>query len=73
MIKSKVYIQSKQLESIGNPDVSRIINDFEQGRGVILDRTNIALFSGATQVGPTNCKQVLNHMIQRIEKMKDVN
>jgi predicted oxidoreductase (fatty acid repression mutant protein) len=48
-IKSKVNRELKHFESSYNPDATRIVNDTEQERDIILNQANIALFSGATK------------------------
>jgi hypothetical protein len=58
---SKVYQDLKQLESSFNRNETRIVNDIEQGRHIILNQANIALFSGATQIEPKNYEQARNH------------
>jgi hypothetical protein len=60
-IKNKVYHELKQLESSCNLDSTRIIDDIEQARNIILDQAKIALFSGATQFEPKNFEQAWNH------------
>jgi hypothetical protein len=57
-IKSKVYRQLKQLESSFNPEASKIVKDIEQGRDIILDQANIALFSGNIQAESTTFDQL---------------
>jgi hypothetical protein len=44
-IKNKLYRQLKRLEIRYNPDATEIVNDIEQGRGIILYQSNIGLFS----------------------------
>jgi Reverse transcriptase (RNA-dependent DNA polymerase) len=60
-IKGKVYWQLKRLESSFNPEASKILKDIEQGRDIILDQGNIALFSGNIQDEPTTFDQAWNH------------
>jgi hypothetical protein len=60
-IKSKVYREMKKLESSYNPDITRIVDDVDQGRKIILNQPNIALFRGATQFKPKNFEQAWNH------------
>lgn len=61
IVKSKVYPQLKQLESNFSPDASKIVKDIEQGKDIILDQANIALFSGNIQVEPTTFDQAWNY------------
>ena len=51
--KIKVYCQLKQLESSFNPEASRIIENIEQGREILLDQVNFALLSASpSEVDP---------------------
>ena len=45
-----LFIKFKQLGSSFNPDAIKIVMDIEQGRNIILDQANIALFSENLQV-----------------------
>jgi 2-succinyl-5-enolpyruvyl-6-hydroxy-3-cyclohexene-1-carboxylate synthase len=67
-INSKVYRWLKQLESSYNPDATRIFNDIEKGRNIILDQANIVLFSEARKFESTNFEQSWNHNDARIKK-----
>jgi hypothetical protein len=51
----------KQLKSSYDPETTKIVHDIEQGRDIILDQANIALFSAATKFEPTNFEQAWNH------------
>jgi hypothetical protein len=42
----KIYHQMKRLESSFNPKASKIIDNFEQGREILLDSVNLALICG---------------------------
>ena len=42
----KIYRQMKRLESSFNPEASKIIENFEQGREILLDSVNLALICG---------------------------
>jgi hypothetical protein len=42
----KIYRQMKRLESSFNPEASKIIDNFEQGREILLDSVNVALICG---------------------------
>jgi hypothetical protein len=55
-IKSKINRQLKQLENSFNPEESKIVQDIELGRDIIL-----ALFCGNIQVEPTSFDQAWNH------------
>jgi hypothetical protein len=59
--KRKAYRELKHLESSYNPDVTRIVNDIDQGRDIILNQANIGLFNGATKFEPKNFEQAWNH------------
>ena len=48
------------LESSFNPDATRIIEDIEQGRDILLDQVNIALFSGKIIEEPTSFDEAWN-------------
>ena len=52
----------KQLESSFNPEASRIIENIEQGREILLDQVNFALFSASpSAVEPATFEEALNH------------
>jgi hypothetical protein len=51
----------KRLESSFNPEASRIIESIDQGKEIILNQVNIALFSGDIQVEPTTYHQSWDH------------
>jgi hypothetical protein len=55
-IKSKVYCESKHFRM--QPE---LLNDIEQGRDITPDQANIVLFSGDTQIEPTNFEKAWNH------------
>jgi hypothetical protein len=44
--KKKIYRAMRLLESSFNPEASTVWQNIEQGREILLERTNIALFSG---------------------------
>jgi pyruvate kinase len=67
-IKNKVYRDLKQSENSYNVDATRIFNDIEQGRDVILDHANIALFIAATQFEPTSLNKLGITMMRMIKK-----
>jgi hypothetical protein len=60
-IKTKVYRKLQQSESSYSPDITRTVNDIEQGRNITLDQRYIVLISGDTQVDPTNFEKARNH------------
>jgi hypothetical protein len=60
-VKDKIYHQMKRLESSFNPEASKIIESIDQGRKIILDKANIALFSGGIQLEPTTYYQAWDH------------
>jgi hypothetical protein len=57
----------KQQESSFNPEATKIVKDIEEGRDIILDQANIALFSGNIQVEPTTFDHAWNHADPRTE------
>ena len=60
--KDKVYRQLKQLESSFNPEASRIIENIEQGRDILLDQVNFALSTASpSQIEPTDFDEAWNH------------
>jgi hypothetical protein len=59
-IKTKVYHVLQQLKNSYNPEAIRMNNDIEQGRDIILDKSDLSLFSGARIFEPTNLEQSLN-------------
>ena len=65
--------------SFTNPDASKIVKDIEQGKDIILDQANIALFSGNIQVEPTTFDQAWNYSDpkdqekQRVASKKEFN
>ena len=56
----KVYRRMKQLESSFNPEASKIIEDFEQGRENLLGYANFALFTGKVTEEPTSFEEAWN-------------
>ena len=48
----KIYRQMKRLESSFNPEASKIIDNFEQGRDILLDSVNLALICGNVMKEP---------------------
>jgi hypothetical protein len=49
-----LYLQMKQLENSFNSEASKIMDDLEQGRGILLDQVNLALFGGNIEEEPRN-------------------
>jgi hypothetical protein len=73
----QLYCQMKQLESSFNPEASKIIDDLEQGREILLDQVNLALFGGYIEKEPRtfdedwNCKDPVNHEKWRMAIKKE--
>jgi hypothetical protein len=44
--RTKLYRQLRQLESSFNPDAAKLVEQIKQGREILLDQVNLALFSG---------------------------
>jgi hypothetical protein len=53
------------MEDCLTQDITRIFNDIEKGRDVIKYQANIALFSGTTQVEPTNFEQAWDQNVPK--------
>jgi hypothetical protein len=62
----------KKIETSYNRNKTSIVNDIEQGRDIILDQANIALFSEATQFEPTNFEQAWSHNDAKDKKWRMV-
>jgi len=61
--RAKIYRILHQLESSFNPEASRIVERIEQGREILLNHANFAIFSGGVveQVEPTTFNEVWDH------------
>jgi hypothetical protein len=60
--KEKVYCQLKRLESSYNPEALTLIKNIEQGRKILLDQANIALFNiSPSELEPTTFDDAWNH------------
>ena len=58
----KLYRQLRQLESSFNLDAAKLVEQIEQGREILLDQVNLALFSGMViNEEPTTFEQAWNH------------
>jgi hypothetical protein len=58
----KIYKQMRHLESSFNPDATQVVEQFEQGREILFDHANVALFSGRViNEEPTTFNQAWNH------------
>jgi hypothetical protein len=56
--RTKLYRQLLQLESSFNSNAAKLVEQIEQGREILLDQVNLALFSGmVTNEEPTTFKQ----------------
>jgi hypothetical protein len=65
----KTYRQMGRSESIFNPDTTKLVEHFKQGREILFDQVNFALFSGmAINEEPTTFDQARN---QKHPKGKD--
>ena len=56
----KVYRQMRMLESSFNPEASKIVEEFKQGRDILLDQVNIALLSANIIKEPTTFDEAWN-------------
>jgi hypothetical protein len=56
----KIYCQMKRLESSFNPEASKIIDNFEQGRGILLDSVHLALICGNVMKEPKSFDDAWN-------------
>jgi hypothetical protein len=60
--KQKVYRQLKRLQSTYNPEASTLIKNIEQGREILLDQANIALFNiSSSELEPATFDEAWNH------------
>ena len=72
----KVYCQTKQLESSFNPEASKIIEDFEQGRENLRGYANFVLFTGKVTEEPTTfeeawyCQDPVNYRFIREKRRR---
>jgi hypothetical protein len=73
----QLYRQMKRLESSVNPEASKVIDDLEQGREILLDQVNLALFGVDFEDEPGtfdeawNCKDPINHEKWRMAIKKE--
>jgi len=59
----------RQLESSFNPEATRIVEQFEQGREILLDHANFAFFAGgAVDIEPTSFEEAWNHADPKIQR-----
>jgi hypothetical protein len=56
----KIYHQMKRLESSFNHEASKIIDNFEQGREILLDSVNLALICGNVTKEPKSFDDAWN-------------
>ena len=68
--RAKVYRSLRQLESSFNPEASKIVQDIEHGREILLDRANFAFFGVGIkdQIEPTTFDEAWNHDDPRIRE-----
>lgn len=60
--RMNLYRQLRQLESSFNPDAAKLVEQIEQGKEVLLDQVNLALFSGMViNEEPTTFEHAWNH------------
>jgi hypothetical protein len=60
--KKKIYRAMRLLESSFNPEVSTVLQNIEQGRGILLEQANVALFSGIViDEEPSTFDEAWNH------------
>jgi hypothetical protein len=58
----KLYTHMRRLESSFNPDATQVVEQFEQGRELLLDQANVALFTGSViNEEPSTFHQAWNH------------
>ena len=64
----KVCRQMRQLESSLNPEATKLVEQIEQGREILLDQVNLTLFSGVlSNEEPTT---LIKHGIIKILKLE---
>jgi hypothetical protein len=67
--RMKLYRQLRELKSSFNPDDAKLVEQIEQGREILLDKVNIALFSGMViNEEPTTFEQAWNHQDPRVRE-----
>jgi Reverse transcriptase (RNA-dependent DNA polymerase) len=65
----KLYKQMRRLESSFNPDATQVVKQFEQGREILLDQANVALFTGsAINEEPSTFNQAWNHEDPKVKE-----
>jgi hypothetical protein len=69
MKRMKVYRQMRQLESSFNPEATKLVEQIEQGREILLDQVNLALFSGeVVNEEPTTFDRAWNHKDPKVRE-----
>jgi hypothetical protein len=59
----------RQLENSFNPDAAKLVGQIEQGREILLDQVNLALFSGMViNEEPTTFEQAWNHQDPKVRE-----
>jgi hypothetical protein len=59
----------RRLESSFNPDAMQVVEQCEQGREILLDQANIALFTGsAINEEPSTFDQAWNHKDPKVKE-----
>jgi hypothetical protein len=67
--RMKLYRQLRQLKSSFNPDAAKLVEQIKQGRKILLDQVNLALFSGMViNEEPTTFKQAWNHQDPKVRE-----
>jgi hypothetical protein len=65
----KLYKQMLRLESSFNPDATQVVEQFEQGREILLDQANVVLFTGsAINEEPSTFSQAWNHEDPKVKE-----
>jgi hypothetical protein len=68
--KKKDYRTMRILENSFNPEASTVLQNIEQGREILFEKANIALFSGTViNEEPSN---LMKHGIMMIQKLEEI-
>jgi hypothetical protein len=60
--KKKIYREMRLLESSFNPEASKLLQNIGQGREILLEQANVALFSGIViDEEPSSFDEAWNH------------
>jgi hypothetical protein len=67
--RTKLYRQLRQLESSFNPEPAKLVEQIRQGREILLDQVNLALFSGMViNEEATTFEQAWNHQDPKVRE-----